>query len=233
MVRPHPTLLKKHLLTIVKLCGLSIGLTMAGLLVAVVMYRWVPVTDTYFMHHMCEKVDAKEINQQWVSLDEISDELATAVVSAEDNRFSKHWGIDWDAVNKARQYNTKGRRTHGASTISQQTAKNVFLWNDRSWLRKGCEVVVTLMIEALWGKRRIMEVYLNVVEFGPGVFGAEAAAKTYFKKSAKELTRSEAALMVVVLPNPIKMKIAKPSEYVRKRQSQIMALMPKIGKVKY
>ncbi|MBQ3635945.1 MAG: monofunctional biosynthetic peptidoglycan transglycosylase [Bacteroidales bacterium] len=216
---------------LLKLSCIVVGLTFVGLLMAVVLYKWAPVERTLFMKDQAEKVGAAKIEQTWVPIEQISPELARAVMAAEDNRFPSHNGFEWDAIKRAYQMNKKGKSVHGASTISQQTAKNVFLWNGRSWIRKGTEVLVTVMIEVIWGKERIMEVYLNVVEQGKGVFGAEASARKFFKKSAKKLTRHEAALMAVVLPNPIKMRIDKPSEYVYKRQAQIVALMPKLGKI--
>ncbi len=215
-----------------RLLGLVIVVPFIATFLLVVAYRFVPVTYTPFMQAMADKSGA-EVHQQWVPLEKISKELQLAVVSSEDNLFTKHNGFSWTAIEAAFSNNAKGKRVHGGSTISQQTAKNVFLWNARSWIRKGIEVPVTCMIELVWGKERIMEVYLNVIEFGPGIFGAEQAAQTYFHHSAATLTRAEAALMVSVMPNPIKFKIAAPSPYILKRQAKIMSLMRKIGRVKY
>lgn len=231
MNRPRldKTLIKKALQTL----GLIIVVPFIATFIAVVIYRFVPVTDTPFMRVMAAK-NGVEVNQKWVPLSEISPALPLAVVSSEDNLFTKHNGFSWTAIKAAFAHNNKGgKRIHGGSTISQQTAKNVFLWNDRSWIRKAIEVPITVMIELVWGKERIMEVYLNIIEFGPGTYGAEAAAQKYFHHSAAKLTREEAALMVAVMPSPVRMKIAAPSPYVIKRQAHILSLMRKIGRVNY
>lgn len=184
-------------------------------------------------HFEYKKKDKKvEYKHDWVSLEKISPNLVQAVVASEDNRFTEHFGIDFGAIEKARDFNRKHtRRKHGASTISQQTAKNVFLWPARTYLRKGFEVYFTLLIETIWSKKRIMEVYLNMIEMGPGIYGAEAAAQNYFRKPAAKLTRSEAALIAVSLPNPKKRNPANPSGYMYQRQQEILALMNKLGKV--
>lgn len=150
----------------------------------------------------------------------------TAVIAAEDARFLEHHGFDFEAIDKAIRYNSKStRRIRGGSTITQQVAKNVFLWPSRSWVRKGVEVYFTGLIELMWSKRRILEVYLNVIELGDGVYGAEAAARTYFKKPAAKLNSSEAALLAAVLPNPRRFQVQKPSSYVRFRQMMIQRRM--------
>lgn len=215
-----------------KLALMTVGLSLLGLLMAVVAYKFIPVTDTQFMRTMSAQ-NKVGVNQTWVPLDKISPNLALAVVSSEDNLFTKHNGFSWNAIKQAWNKNATSKKKHGGSTISQQTAKNVFLSNRRTWLRKGLETVATVMIEVIWGKERIMEVYLNVVEFGPGIYGAEAASQKYFHHSAKSITKSEAALMAAVMPSPVRMKIASPSAYVCKRQQKIMSLMRKIGSVKY
>jgi monofunctional biosynthetic peptidoglycan transglycosylase len=169
---------------------------------------------------------------QWVRIENISPHLIQAVIATEDNRFTKHFGVDFGAIKKARAYNQKStRRKRGASTISQQTAKNVFLWPARTYLRKGFEVYFTLLIETVWSKKRIMEVYLNMIEMGPGIYGAEAASQHYFRKPASKLTRYEAALIAVSLPNPRKRNPAKPTAYMLQRQQQVLTLMRKIGKI--
>jgi monofunctional biosynthetic peptidoglycan transglycosylase len=166
---------------------------------------------------------------RWVPLEEISPSLGLAVIAAEDQNFADHFGFDWQAIEKAVQHNEKSRRKRGASTVSQQTAKNLFLWNSRSWTRKGLEAWFTLLIEVGWPKRRILEVYLNIVEFGDGVYGAEAAARTYFGKPAKRLSPSEAALLAAVLPNPRKFHANAPSDYIRSRQAWILDQMHQLG----
>lgn len=171
------------------------------------------------------------INKQWVPLELMSPHLVRAVLAAEDTRFFEHWGFDWEAIKQARKLNERyeGRRLYGASTISMQTAKNVFLWHGRTYIRKALEAYFTILIEAVWGKRRIMEVYLNVVEFAPGVYGAEAAAQRYFHIPASRLTASQAAVMVAVLPNPRRWRFWQPTPYIQRRQAKILARMKEVS----
>jgi len=161
------------------------------------------------------------IEHDWVDMDEIAPDLARAVMAAEDARFCDHWGVDLDAVEQAWEANEKGRRLRGGSTISQQVAKNVFLWHGRSWLRKGLEAGFTLLVEAIWTKRRILEVYLNVVEFGEGVFGAEAAAQHYFRRPAAKLTLDQAARLAAVLPDPKRRNPRKGSAFMNRRAAAV------------
>ncbi len=192
-----------------------------------------PITTVMIANLLGDVLDGgawNGIEKRWVPLEEISPAMVRAVIAAEDTRFFEHHGFDWDAIEQARQLNERyrGRRLYGASTISMQTAKNVFLWNGRTYIRKVLEAYFTVLIEALWGKRRIMEVYLNVVEFAPGVYGVEAAATRYWKKSARQLSASEAALMAAVLPNPRRWRFWQPTGYIRKRQAIILARMEQI-----
>jgi len=165
----------------------------------------------------------------WVSLDEIAPCMGVAVIAAEDQNFAEHFGFDWKAIEKAVEHNEHSNRKRGASTVSQQTAKNVFLWSSRSWVRKGFEVYFTLAIETLWPKKRILEVYLNSVEFGDGIYGVEAASRAYFGRPAKALRPSEAALLAAVLPNPHKFKVASPSPYIQGHQAWILRQMRQLG----
>lgn len=193
------------------------------------MYRWIPVPVTPLMIIRCveQKIDGKKLSMKkdWEPLENISPNLQLAVVCSEDQNFVRHSGFDFKAINDAIKYNEHHRRKRGASTISQQTAKNVFLWTGRSWLRKGFEVYFTFLIECLWSKERIMEVYLNVIETGDGIYGAQAAAKTFFHKDARQLTKGEAALIAAVLPNPVRFSVARPSGYILKRQGWIIHQM--------
>ena len=191
---------------------------------AVVVYKWMPVYITPLMITRSIEND-DEMQHKWVPIEEISENMALAVVSSEDNLFMSHSGFDFDQIQKAIEEAEKTGRQRGASTISQQTAKNVFLWNGRSWVRKGLEAYFTVLIELIWGKERIMEVYLNSIEMGPGIYGAEAVAQAHFDKSASKLTRREAALIAATLPNPLKYSSKNPSKYMRKRQRQITRLM--------
>ena len=169
-------------------------------------------------------------HSDWVSMDEISPWMGLAVIAAEDQKFPEHWGFDVSAIEKALAHNERNEnRIRGASTLSQQTAKNLFLWDGRSWVRKGLEARLTLGMETVWSKKRILTVYLNIAEFGDGVFGVEAAAQRYFHKPASRLSLSEAALLAAVLPNPLRFKANAPSGYVRSRQAWIMRQMRQLG----
>ena len=166
----------------------------------------------------------------WVSMDEISPWMGLAVIAAEDQKFPEHWGFDVSAIEKALAHNERNEnRIRGASTLSQQTAKNLFLWDGRSWVRKGLEAGLTLGMETVWSKKRILTVYLNIAEFGDGIFGVEAAAQRYFHKPASRLSLSEAALLAAVLPNPLRFKANAPSGYVRSRQAWIIRQMRQLG----
>lgn len=166
------------------------------------------------------------LHHHWVPIDEISDHLPVAVMASEDQRFLLHHGFDYDAIEKAAKRNIEGgKRKLGASTISQQTAKNVFLWPGRSWVRKGFEVYFTALTELLWSKQRIMEVYLNSIEMGDGIYGADAVAEYNFGKKAEDLSRSDCALIAATLPNPRKFSSKNPGRYTRKRQRQILSNM--------
>ncbi|MBA7804212.1 monofunctional biosynthetic peptidoglycan transglycosylase [Citrobacter freundii] len=169
-------------------------------------------------------------HSDWVSMDEISPWMGLAVIAAEDQKFPQHWGFDVSAIEKALAHNERNEsRIRGASTLSQQTAKNLFLWDGRSWVRKGLEAGLTLGMETVWSKKRILTVYLNIAEFGDGIFGVEAAAQRYFHKPASRLSQSEAALLAAVLPNPLRFKANAPSGYVRSRQAWIMRQMRQLG----
>ncbi|MFA6806569.1 MAG: monofunctional biosynthetic peptidoglycan transglycosylase [Bacteroidales bacterium] len=172
------------------------------------------------------------LKKDWVSIDEISPNMIKAVIASEDNLFNKHNGFDTKAIERAIEHNKKGKKIRGASTISQQTAKNVFLWNGRNWVRKGLETYYTIVIEAFWSKERIMEVYLNVIEFGDGIYGVEAASQTFFNKSAKNLTKRESALLASVLPSPLKRNAGKPTKWLNQRANRVMYLMNKHGRIR-
>jgi monofunctional biosynthetic peptidoglycan transglycosylase len=163
--------------------------------------------------------------KDWEPMSNISKNAPQAVVGAEDQKFLEHKGFDFEAMEKAWENNKKGKRIKGASTITQQTVKNVFLWPSRSYVRKGLEAYFTVLVELLWSKERIMEVYLNVIEMGDGVYGIEAAAQTYYKKPAAKLSRSQAAMIAAVLPNPRRWSPARPTAYIKGRQSWIMRQM--------
>lgn len=169
------------------------------------------------------------IAYDWRDLERISPNLPVALVAAEDQRFDEHFGFDLKAIEKAQRNNARGRKVRGGSTISQQLAKNLFLWSGRSYVRKGIEAWYTLLIEAMWPKRRIIEVYANVVEFGDGVYGAQAAARSYFRKDASKLTASESARLAAVLPSPKRYSAVRPGPYVKRRARAIERQMRQIG----
>ena len=196
-------------------------------IITTILYRFVPVPVTPLMVQRYFEMEEGKIDKDWKSLEEISPSLPLAVVTSEDQKFEDHYGFDLEAIEKAVKYNEKhkGKKVKGASTISQQTAKNVFLWPGRSWIRKGFEVYFTFMIELFWSKERIMEVYLNVIEMGPGVYGAEAAAQYYFHKPAAKLTRSESAAIAAILPNPIRWSASKPTAYIQRKREWILRHM--------
>lgn len=198
----------------------------------VVAYRFLPIPGTPLM--LIRSInDNAPIHYEWQPIEKISPHLALAVVSSEDNLFTQHNGFDFKAIEQARKEAEQGKRLRGASTISQQTAKNIFLWNGRSWLRKGLEAYFTLLIETIWGKERIMEAYLNCIEMGNGIYGASAVARHHFGTTADKLTKEQSALIAATLPNPRKYSSAKPSKYMLRRQSEILHLMRCIGKVDY
>jgi monofunctional glycosyltransferase len=189
-------------------------------LVWVLAYRFIDPPVTSLM--LRDWSQDKTVKQSWRDLDQINRNLVYAAIAAEDARFCSHWGFDFEAIEDAMEANERARergrkRLRGASTISQQTAKNAFLWPDRSWVRKGAETYFTLAMEALWPKRRIMEVYLNIAEWGPGIYGAEAASQHYFGKSAARLTRAEAARLASILPSPLKWSPTQPSKRVARK----------------
>lgn len=166
--------------------------------------------------------------RKWMPLDSISPEVIRAVIACEDNNFFYHYGFDIEAIKVALKRNEQGDRVYGASTITQQTAKNVFLSPNRTWIRKGAELALSIVIEKLWGKERIMEVYLNIIEMGPDIYGIEAAAKHYFGKRAYDLDLNEATLIAIALPNPKKLNPAKPGNYMLTRQEQVLDIIQKM-----
>lgn len=202
----------------------------ASTLLAVVALKVMPVWFTPLMfiraaQHISDG-EMPRMHHRWVTLEEISPEMPVAVMASEDQRFLIHHGFDFDAIQKAVKRNMKaGKKKYGASTISQQTAKNVFLWPGRSWLRKGLEMYFTTLIELIWGKERIMEVYLNSIEMGDGIYGVDAVAQYHFGKTAETLSRRDCALIAATLPNPRRFSSKEPSTYMRKRQRQILKEM--------
>lgn len=202
----------------------------------VLLYRWCPVYVTPLMVIRCTQQvwrgEHLRLRHHWVPMEEISPSLAVAVMASEDQRFLEHHGFDFDAIGQAIKEHKRGKRQRGASTISQQTAKNVFLWPGGGWFRKGLEVYFTALIEIVWGKERIMEVYLNSIEMGDGIYGAEAVAQLHFGYEASRLTRANCALIAATLPNPLRFSSKNPSSYMLRRQTWILGQMRYIEGIK-
>ena len=214
---------------IFKVLRWTAALFFGSTILSVVVLRFVPVFFTPLMFIRCgeQLLDGKSLtmHHHWVSLEKISPHLPVAVMGSEDQRFLLHHGFDFAAIQKAAKQNMRGGKKMGASTISQQTAKNVFLWSGRSWIRKGFEMYFTALIELMWSKQRIMEVYLNSIEMGDGIYGADAVAEYNFGTTAGNLSRAQCALIAATLPNPRVFSSKYPSAYMRKRQHQIMKNM--------
>ena len=198
----------------------------------VALYRYIPVPVTPLM--LTRNIDeGTPINYTWTPIEKISPNLVQAVVASEDNLFMEHDGFDFKQIEIARREAEAGKRLRGASTITQQTAKNLFLWQGRSWLRKGLEAYFTVLMEQLWSKKRIMEAYLNCIEMGDGIYGAAAVAKINFNTTPDKLTKEQCALIAATLPNPRKFNSAKPSKYMKQRQNAILKNMKNIGPIKF
>lgn len=207
----------------------AVALLLAWPLVLTLVYTVVPPPVSNLM--LLRALSGNGIDRQWVSLDQISPHLPRAVISSEDARFCQHWGVDWTEFQGVIEdaFDDDEGPVRGASTISMQTAKNMFLWDGRFAIRKVIELPLALYMDLVWSKRRMIEIYLNIVEWAPGVYGAEAAARHHFKKSAKNLTRREAALLAAVLPNPIKRQAGKPSKRVKSIANRILVRMAGMG----
>lgn len=219
---------------VLKLFRWAVALLFVSSILMVVAYRFIPVYATPLMFIRCyeqfRKGEKLKLHHHWVSLESMSPSMPVAVIASEDQRFMQHHGFDFKEIQKAAKENvSKGKkRIRGGSTISQQTAKNVFLWPERSWLRKGLEAYFTFLIEMMWSKQRIMEVYLNSIETGDGIYGIDAVAHRHFGTTAGELSRADCALIAATLPNPRRYSSKYPTPYVYKRQKQIKAQMTHI-----
>ena len=208
-----------------RVAWLALALVISLPILIVLPWRWLEPPESAFM--MRSRAAGAEIHHQWVPWPAISPYLPIAVVAAEDQKFPEHRGFDTESIRSALEEN--GSKGRGASTISQQVVKNLYLWPGRSWVRKGIEAYLTVFLETLWPKQRILEVYLNIAELGPGIFGAEAAAQGFFGKPASELTAREAALLAAVLPSPKRMSPARPSPYVEERVDWVLRQMEQLG----
>ncbi len=206
-----------------------LGLFLFSIMI-VVIYKWVPVPFTPLMVIRYFENPGEPVEHDWVPIEDISRHLQLAVIASEDQNFANHSGFDFEAIQKAMDNNRGGRKIRGASTISQQTAKNVFLWPGRTWFRKGVEAYFTFLIEMIWSKERILEVYLNSIEMGKGVYGAQAASQHWFKKDALKLGPYEAAAIAAVLPNPREYRANPASNFIQRRKNWIVRQMQNYGK---
>lgn len=206
-----------------------LGLFLFSILM-VVIYKWMPVPFTPLMAIRYFENPDEPIKHEWVPIEDISRHLQLSVIASEDQNFVNHSGFDFEAIQEAMEDNQSGRKIRGASTISQQTAKNVFLWPNRTWLRKGMEAYFTFLIEMIWSKERILEVYLNSIEMGKGIYGAQAASEYWFKKDAVDLGPYEAAAIAAVLPNPRQYRANPASDFIQRRKNWIVRQMQNYGK---
>jgi monofunctional biosynthetic peptidoglycan transglycosylase len=217
-------------ITIIILFGSSVAIT--------ILYRFInPPITILMVQRVFEKWgDGKKaiLDKEWKDLNEISPNIPLALIASEDQKFTEHWGFDFEAIQLAIKNNDNPNRKSykGASTITQQVAKNVFLWSNRSWVRKGFETYFTVLIEILWDKKRIMEVYVNIIETGDGLYGVEVVSQKHFQRSAKKISKSQAALIAATIPNPRKYSVSKPSSYIKKRQKWVLKNMNNLGEIK-
>ncbi len=229
---------KKIFESFVSLLRKAVIMALIATIVPVVLLRWIPpVTSAVMISKSIASLwsDKKgyKTRYKWTSRDKISPHAGIAVVAAEDQMFPEHFGFDLESISDAVEKHSRGKRLRGASTISQQVAKNLFLWSGRSFIRKGLEAYFTLLIEAAWPKQRILEVYLNIAEFGRGIFGIGAASEAFFKKPPSKLNPSEAALLAAVLPNPLRLHADTPTMYVYGRREWILSQMEQLGGAAY
>jgi monofunctional biosynthetic peptidoglycan transglycosylase len=216
---------------------LLLGVLVVTILPIVLLREWSPPLTAFMIHAQirawAENDDTFRLQREWVSLDRIAPEAALAVVAAEDQLFNQHFGFDLEAMEQALRHNEAGGKIRGASTLSQQTAKNLFLYPGKSYLRKAMEAYFTLLLELILPKQRILEIYLNSAQFGHGIYGVQVASQRFFGKEAARLTAAEAALLAAVLPNPLRLKVNDPTPYVRGRQGWILRQMKQLGGTAY
>lgn len=228
---------RNWLMTLLRLAGKIALWFVITTVFLVIIFKWVPVPATPLMAVRCleqrSRGEKMVCEHDWVPIEKISKNMQRAVIASEDATFMTHSGFDIVAIQKAMKSNAKGKKLRGGSTISQQTAKNVFLWQGRSYVRKALEAYFTVLIELIWGKERIMEVYLNSIEMGDGIYGVQAASQHWYRKDAENLTRREAAGIAAILPNPLKFKAAGSSSFIERRKSRIIKHMRYVGSLDY
>ncbi|MAO14772.1 monofunctional biosynthetic peptidoglycan transglycosylase [Marinobacter sp.] len=219
--------------TSLRMVAIALGVVIALLLLAILLFRFVnPPTSAFMLAYQLDN-PPRPLRHEWVPLSDISPWMPLAVVASEDQRFPHHRGVDVDAIRKALSEYKAGEGLRGASTITQQTAKNLFLWNGRSFARKAIEAGLAVTIDGLWPKQRVLEVYLNIAEFGPGIYGVEAASQAYFGKPARYLSQAQAARLAAVLPNPKVLSVNAPSTYVQERVDWIQRQMAQLSGLRY
>ena len=216
-----------------RLLAMAFGAVVAMVFLTILLFRFVNPPTSAFMLAYQLGTAPEPLRQEWVPMEEISPWMPLAVVASEDQRFPFHLGVDFEAIRKAVSEYKAGEGLRGASTITQQTAKNLFLWNGRSFVRKALEAVLALGIDGLWPKERVLEVYLNIAEFGPGIYGVEAASQIYFGKPARQLSQTQAARLAAVLPNPKVLSVTAPTAYVQERVVWIQRQMNQLSGLKY
>ena len=216
-----------------RLLAMAFGAVVAMVFLTILLFRFVNPPTSAFMLAYQLGTAPEPLRQEWVLMAEISPWMPLAVVASEDQRFPYHAGVDFEAIRKAVSEYKAGEGLRGASTITQQTAKNLFLWNGRSFVRKALEAVLALGIDGLWPKERVLEVYLNIAEFGPGIYGVEAASEIYFGKPARQLSQTQAARLAAVLPNPKMLSVTSPSAYVQERVVWIQQQMNQLSGLRY
>ncbi len=228
----------KTIFKIIKFALLSVASILLIPILFVLLFKVIdPPTSSFILQRQVESLftenDCDEVLHEWTDYDDISSNMKMAVIAAEDQTFAEHWGFDLKSIEDALEEAEKGRRVRGASTISQQTAKNLFLWSGKSWIRKGAEAYITLLMELLWSKQRILEVYLNTAQFGNCTFGVTSAAKQYFKRTPSKLNAAQASLMAAVLPNPVRFRVNRPSGYTLRRANWIQRQISQLGGKSY
>ena len=225
---------RRRVRRLISLFLLSIALLVGGSAGVVLAWRWIdPVSTSFILQRKASELiaggNARDVKHTWVAWEAISPQAGIAVIASEDQRFAEHWGFDLDSIQDAIEERQSGGRLRGASTITQQVAKNLFLWSGGGWVRKGYEAYITVLIEMFWSKQRILEVYLNIAQFGDRTFGVGAASRRFFAKRPSALNAREAALLAAVLPNPVRMRVDDPSRYVQSRARWIQEQMRRLG----
>ncbi len=222
------------LFTLLKVIFLTCIVFLLFSIITILIFRFIPPATTAFIEdesniEILSLVENNRPEYDWVSINDVSPYMGLAVIASEDQRFATHWGFDFEQIQKAIKEKERGRRVRGASTISQQVSKNLFLWKDKTLIRKGIEAYYTMLIETLWGKKRILETYINIAELGRGVYGVKAASNIFFKKEPNKLTMGQCAILAAVIPRPQKFKANRPSLYILRRQGQILTQMGYLG----